>query len=68
MLLRNSNQVLTRSALLNKLWEFDEFSSEATIKLISQTYGVNSKQQEVQKTSSKHSMALAIVSVLIDGT
>ena len=30
--LRNSNQVLTRSALLNKLWEFDEFSSEATIK------------------------------------
>ena len=31
-LLRNPNQVLTRSALLDKLWEFDKISGEETIK------------------------------------
>jgi two-component system response regulator QseB len=30
--LRSPNQVLTRSALLNKLWEFDKSSGEETIK------------------------------------
>ncbi len=30
--LRNPTQVLTRSALMNKLWEFDNSSSEETIK------------------------------------
>lgn len=32
MFLKNPTQVLTRSAILDKLWEFDKLSGEETVK------------------------------------